>query len=464
MWGRVSWVLVVIACAVFRAGASSDAGQATVMAAAKPGKPWLAHPTRTLEDLPSAVHLRSDTRLSTFGGWRDQTQPVTGFFYTTNKNGRWWLVDPEGCFFILAGVSTVKTIPTPSAERALVQQFTNKSHWADATVSFLCSNGFNGIGGWSEQDLLNRCQRRLPYTPILGFMAGYGRQRGGTHMQPGHLGYPNDCIFVFDPEFAVFCDEYARRLADTKDDPWLIGYFSDNELPFKREALKNYLALPSADPGRKAAESFLRARHGKNAPMESVTLQDQEDFLSLVAATYFEIVSRAIRKYDPHHLYLGSRFYSVDIAKGPLFKACGPFVDVVSLNYYGAWTPDPAVMKMWTAVSGRPVLITEWYAKGADSGMGNTGGAGWLVKTQRERGIFYENFTLGLLKEPGCVGWQWFRYSDNDPDDKGVDPSNRDSNKGIVSNRYQPYTPLLDSMRRINQRIYSLADYFINGR
>ncbi|MDP3209629.1 MAG: hypothetical protein Q8M65_10805, partial [Rhodoglobus sp.] len=86
-------------------------------------------------------------------------------------------------------------------------------------------------------------------------------------------------------------------------------------------------------------------------------------------------------------------------------------------------------------------LITEWYAKGMDSGMANTSGAGWTVKTQADRGRFYENFTLGLLEARGCVGWHWFKYGDNDPTDTKADPSNTDSNKGIVTNRYAPSTP-----------------------
>ena len=32
----------------------------------------------------------------------------------------------------------------------------------------------------------------------------------------------------------------------TKDDPYLLGHFSDNELPWKLGALKSYLALPEA--------------------------------------------------------------------------------------------------------------------------------------------------------------------------------------------------------------------------
>ncbi len=29
-----------------------------------------------------------------------------------------------------------------------------------------------------------------------------------------------------------------------------------------------------------------------------------------------------------------------------------------------------------------------------DAGLANKGGAGWIVKTQRDRGLFYQNFTL----------------------------------------------------------------------
>jgi hypothetical protein len=78
----------------------------------------------------------------------------------------------------------------------------------------------------------------------------------------------------------------------------------------------------------------------------------------------------------------------------------------------------------------------------------------------RDGGMFYQNFTLALLESKMCVGWHWFRYMDNDPDDKKVDPSNRDSNKGILNSRYAPYEPLLQAMNELNVRAYSLVDYF----
>jgi len=39
-------------------------------------------------------------------------------------------------------------------------------------------------------------------------------------------------------------------------------------------------------------------------------------------------------------------------------------------------------------------------------------------------------------------------------------PPASDSNKGIVNNRYEPHTPALQSMKALNERVYSLADYF----
>jgi hypothetical protein len=435
-----------------------------VEAATKPGEPWRAYPTRTLDSMPATVRESTDTSLSQYGGWREHRLAATGYFYATNWSGRWWLVDPDGCVFLQAGVASVKIISTPGAMAALNKKFGSEAGWAEQTTQLLRENGFNGLGGWADADKLRSVTNPMPYTRLWDFMSSYGKKRAGTFQQPGHTGYPNDCIFVFDPDFEKFCDEHARQLAADKNDPWLLGHFSDNEMPFKREALKNYLDLPAKEPGHLAAQQFLTARHGSRATTKDITPQDAQDFLGVVAGRYFEIVSHAIKKHDPNHLFLGARFYGSDLRFPEIFKAAGPYADVLSVNWYRAWTPEREKLDMWTRESGKPVLITEWYAKGVDSGMGNTGGAGWLVKTQRERGMFYENFTLALLKAPSCVGWHWFRYSDNDPGDKSVDPSNRDSNKGIVSNRYEFYAPLLDSMKRINTRLYTLAQYFIEVR
>ena len=105
-------------------------------------------------------------------------------------------------------------------------------------------------------------------------------------------------------------------------------------------------------------------------------------------------------------------------------------------------------------------MITEFYTKAMDSGMANTTGAGFTVRTQQDRGFAYQHFCLGLLQSRNCVGWHWFKQQDNDPTAKGVDPSNLDSNKGMLNNEYQWYKPMIKLMKKLNENVYSLVDYY----
>ena len=424
----------------------------------KKGKPK-SYPTTTLKHI---TDLESKAvPLSKYGGWLGRRYKATGFFYAKKLGDRWWLIDPEGYRFLHVGVVAVRAGTSPKNRRAFPKAFGTKARWRDATVKLLVDHGFNGTGNWSDDELVQSGERRLVYTPRLNFMGGYGRTRGGVYQKPGHLGYPNSCIFAFDPEFERYADQIARPLARMKDDPWLLGYFSDNEMPFPSDSLDRYLKLPAADPGHQAARSWLAKRKGR--PDARITKKDREEWLEHVADRYLRIVSSAIRKYDPNHLYLGPRFHGGDTRRPQLWRAAGRYCGAIALNLYGVWTPTRQMLATWERWSGKPVLITEWYAKGDDSGLSNLSGAGWTVPTQADRGHFYQNFTLGLLRAKACVGWHWFKYMDNDPEDTRTDPSNRNSNKGIVTASYEPYRPLLDAMKELNRVAYPLTRHFDEG-
>jgi hypothetical protein len=107
----------------------------------------------------------------------------------------------------------------------------------------------------------------------------------------------------------------------------------------------------------------------------------------------------------------------------------------------------------------KPFFITEFYTKGEDTKMANMSGAGWLVKTQADRGIHYQNFCIQLMLNENCVGWHWFRYQDNDPNDKSADQSNQDSNKGMLDIQFSWYNDLTNKMRLFNERIYQLIKF-----
>lgn len=416
-------------------------------------------PTRLLTDLKDYKPVAAPPALTAFGGWKDKKVAESGFFRAKKIGERWWLVDPTGCLYLSVGMNAVSVSTTPSAQGYLKTAFGTKEKWADSVTTQLTGLGFNTAGCWSDTDVLAKsAPQRLPYTRIWNFMSAYGKQRGGTFQQSGHVGYPHDAIFVFDPEFEPFCDEYAKQLTAGKNDPYLLGHFSDNELPFGLAKIEDYLALDAADPGRKAVEAWMKDR--KIASVATLTDTDQNAWRGVVADRYFAITTKAIRKYDPNHLCLGSRIHGRARKSEGIFQAAGKYLDVIAVNDYTVWTPTRDYIGQWTKWSGKPVVITEWYAKGDDSGMGNTGGAGWTVPTQKERGWFYQNYTLGLLEAPNCVGWHWFKYADNDPTNIAADPSNRDSNKGIVNIKLQEYAPLVDAMRELNRNVYPLTQYF----
>lgn len=431
-------------------GAESAMSPLTVSAAkTKPGNPWQDYPTRIVDTLPD-YRSTTDGQRSIYGGIKRDRRTVTGFFRAEKTGRRWWLVDPEGYPFIHVGVVAT----------AFPKGQGTAESWAATASELLHAHGFNGTGAWSDTALLRATARPVVYTQMWNFMSAYGSKRGGMYQKSGHMGYPGDCIFVFDPAFPAFCDDYAKRLAATKDDPWLLGHFSDNELPLYTKTIDNFLQLPPTDPGRLAVDAWLSARRAAHPEEGAINDAMRQDFLGFVGERYLSLTTAAMRKYDPNHLCLGPRFDFQALQSAPLFAAAGRHLDVIGVNYYHAWSPDTERVANWVKWSGKPFIVTEWYAKGMDSGFANTTGAGWVVKTQADRGKFYQNFTLGLLESGGCVGWHWFKYRDNDPSSKTADPSNLDSNKGIVNLRLEPYAPLLSAMHELNRQIYSLAAYF----
>ena len=439
--------------------ASQPATQpARVVEARQKAPPYKPQPTRLMADLPDFTPTALPEQ-SPFGGvTRYPKRQATGFFRTEQIDGRWWLIDPQGYRMVGIGVaSTNLGDKSPEAQAALISKFGSPDRWAVQTRRLLLDAGFDGTGSWSLDDLLRKdADRPLVHTRNWQFMRNYGTKRGGIKEEAGHQGYTERCIFVFDPQFAESCDAFAAGLAAYKDDPYLLGYFTDNELPFPLDSLDRYLRLPDVDPGRVAAETFLT---NNKLQRDKLTTADRQQWTAVVAEKYFKTVHDAIRKYDPNHLILGPRFHATDHRNEALLRTAGKYIDIVGYNLYGVWTPTAEYLGRWTAWSGRPVMITEFYAKAEDSGLANSDGAGWLVKTQADRAAFYENFTLALIESRVAVGWHWFKYIDNDPAmSRGPNPN--DSNKGIVTRYYEPYPLLLETMRRVNTSRYALVDYF----
>jgi hypothetical protein len=207
----------------------------------------------------------------------------------------------------------------------------------------------------------------------------------------------------------------------------------------------------------------LDERKGKiNSGVSDITPEDVDAFKAYCLDSYLSITKNVLRMYDPNHMFIGQRFYSwtSELVSPAMLDVAGRYMDIVSINHYTKWTPSQQDFENWSNWSGRPIIVSEFYVKGEDSGLPNNTGIGWIVPTQRDRGLFYENFVISLLKTKKCVGWQWFKYQDNDPEDLTADPSNIDSNKGLVKWNFERYDEMIDLMEEVNLQIYNLIEFY----
>lgn len=418
-----------------------------------PDANWNRSSITPLASLPDWRPAGPDER-SWLGGWAARRiGEGTGFFRVERVDGRWWLVDPQGYLFFSVGLTSVRPPTREPAKSAYAERWQDPAAWAADTVSMLREAGYNNIGRWSALGSLNAVTRRMPYTTSFNFMQSFGKKLGLTSHGYGHARYAHNAIPVFHPDFEAHCDELAEtEIAPLAQDFHVLGHFTDNELPIPRDALAATLAIdPDATPAlrhnREFAWQWLRERRGPEATAADVTEDDNLDYLGAVMDRYFAVTTAALRRHAPHHLNFGPRLHGSGIHTDQVIAAAGRHLDVIAINYYNVWRPSDTHLERWrTQAPDTPFLISEFYVKGEDSGMDNGPGAGWIVPTQRDRGLWYQNFTLTLLEAPHCVGWQYFKYQD--------EPG--DSNKGILDPAFAPHSNFTALMAPIHENVYSL--------
>lgn len=433
---------IVLGDGALQANSAAKHARAAVRVKTNTSKHWKRYKSVTLDMLED--YIIRETQRDQYGGRLDVCDKPTGFFHVKTVGQRWTIVDPDGNLFFSIGVNAVSPRNDEgNYEKSFTSEYEDATKWANSTHDYLFSQlGFNTLGCWSDLQHFKDAEVNVPYCRHWNFMSNYYMVR--PH---GRVEQSDGTLPCFDMEFEKFCDDYAKRLLETSNDPWLFGHFSDVELSLnEHQIIQRYLGLPSTDPGHQAAVKWLSDR---KITQRSITKHDDFEFFSDVISRYFQIVRSAVKKYDANHLFLGTRINGPTHKEDGFVVACSPWVDVISITYYESFTPDQEWLNNWSRLSKRPLMVTEWCAKGDDApGCNNIAGAGLIVPTQKNRGTFYENFAIGLLRNRNVVGWHWFQYIDK-----------QKSNMGIVNVDFIPYDPLAKSMHQINTKVYSLSDY-----
>ena len=388
-------------------------------------------------------------------------------FTLQQSNSVWRLVSPEGRPFFSVGVC----VTTRGMERdkfdsenpgyAAWQHYPNDAAWADTTLRRLKQWGFTTVGAWSDHKVLLQSSNMLAgLTPVL------------------HVGSTAGAPWwdMWDEKIIQRMDDVAReQILAVRDDPRLIGYYTDNEmgwwnatlfhmaleqpadsgqrqrlLKLLRETYQNDWTKLTADFEPEFAESFdglethgqLWLRPGGRG------IKVMRQFLGLVATRYYQLVRDIIRKYDQRALILGDRyqsFYYPEVA-----RAAAPYVDAISSNLNANWNDGTfarCYLDTLHALTGKPIFISEFYlsATANRSGNRNSHGVFPFVPTQRERATALRTTLESLARLPYVTGADWFQYFDH-PRHGREDGENY--NFGLVDIFDRPYEEVTTAFAR----------------
>jgi hypothetical protein len=300
-------------------------------------------------------------------------------------------------------------------------------------------------------------------------------------------GFPN----VFLSRWQQWCDWMAyQRCAPLRDDPWLIGYFLDNELEWFGKDYKPWgLAIEalkrpaghslSRGAGTAAAralsgdvQAFNRAwdarirdfdeiAHGEQPPTIRTKAPEEDGiaFTRLAAERYFRTCAEAIRKHDPNHLILGCRFAG---EAPPILDIAGKYCDVISINTY------PRIDLRAGRVLDWEERLREYHRQSQtppDDYRMELPGTGQRATLQAWRrhegghatatGRVLPHFPVRRVSLPFMVGSNFFMWVDEPaPGISSTFPE--DSNYGLVNEQGVPYRELVATATEVHRRAYEI--------
>lgn len=403
---------------------------------------------------------------------------ATGFFHVERIGGSDWFVDPAGRGVWIAGCEHVRSKGWGSAAlgyapygRFVETNYPSISAWAEETTGRLAAWGFTAATGEVEEELRHRS---LAHAPCLFLSDPIGHADRDRWITPNRNAPGSQFPNVFHPDFPRYCDEFARRhVAPHRDDPWLLGWFIDNELNWSGGSddpacglFDRAMELPPEHTARKAAESLLAERAGgSQADSPSfVSRETKRRFLLLCAETYFRETTAAIRRHDPNHLVLGCRFAgpAKGVGDDDVWEIAGQYCDVVSVNWY-PWAdlargvvlerrggaPVARRLREIRERCGKPLYVSEWSFPALDTGKPCLFGAGQRFPTQEGRVAASERFARTLLAAPGVVGFSYFMWYDQ-PGSGGSNAAfPEDCNYGLVTEHGRLYEALTAMFARV---------------
>jgi hypothetical protein len=407
-----------------------------------------------------------------YGGWAGGPAfEATGHFRTQKVDGKWWFIDPAGKLFWSLGCNNVglhmKTVDLGEKERFYADLTSpddpmfgkyrtkrgsrydskgpvyEKKYGPDfeefyhrLSLRRVRSWGLNTLGGWSPSVEKQPDGLRIPYVINLNI-------KGRAVKPVEKLADP------FDPGFEKAVADAINEKQFSKNDPFCIGYFDNNEIPWGRDAAKIMReVLEQCDDSQPMKKELLRFLKKKGADDRAALLE----FYRRMLETCHLKCRDAIRAAAPGKLYLGNRIYDGAL-RNDLVEVQAQYCDVISFNIYEKDVDQFNVrdrhQQPFFQID-KPFLIGEFNFGAVDRGKFFTGIG--FAADQRNRGENYIRYVKSALNNPRCIGAHWFTYCDSPTGGRTLNGEN--ANCGVISVADTPYPELIEAMRAAGQMIY----------
>jgi len=440
--------------------------------------------------------MPSPAGFNTFGGFKNGPKlKATGRFRVEKYKGKWWFVDPEGALFWSHGatcvslVASFNTTVVSGRENFFDGLPHNDEQWSFAYGSRngktvfnpLISNlsikygkqwnalasenihkrfkswGLNSMGNWSDPAVNTFGDNPIPY--FMNISPQWPKLDGKDKKFPD----------VFDPSFVSSVrDAIAIVTRSTKDDPFCIGYFIDNELNVGN-LTASLMQAPAGSSAKKVFTEFLKKQYSTITKLnnawttrftswtnfDTVTtlpggaVKDMSAFDLVVIEKYYQTCKTLLKNAAPASLYLGSRlhchYYPDDKGETGIIKIAAKYCDVVSFNRYRFIASD---LRLPDGID-KPIIIGEFHFGALDRGMIHPGLRS--VSNQQERAEAYEDYVTGALKNSQIIGTHWFQYL-SQPFSGRFDGENYQV--GIVDICDNPYPELVKAIRSVGYKLY----------
>ncbi|HEY4294446.1 beta-agarase [Luteibacter sp.] len=424
-----------------------------------------------------------------FGGTADSRSDRGSQRDNAMNHGRWWNVYANNVARTL-GDDYATAWRDRAIDRLKSWHFNTLGNWSNpaffvgAAPAVMSARGelahCRGIAGIAGSHSVRRSQgvtpcaaeHRIAYTAPILITGNFNSVSTGFDYW-GRMPDPFDPRFVEATKAAV-----AKATKGVKDDPWLLGYFADNELAWAGRGPQGRWALATGtmqqgpgSPAKQAFLTYLKKTHGDAATfakawgVEAITWDqiaaqgfkapdpneahpaiatDYIAFLRQYAGQYFHTVADTLHKADPHHLFLGGR---LAVRTPEVEEASARYADITSINTYTDLPEHGFDIAAFRKLD-KPVLVTEFHFGSADRGPFGSGVA--AVASEEERGKAYAKFVDAAAASGVIVGTHWFQYVDQPVTGRILDGEN--AHIGLVGITDIPFETFTRAVTDTNAR------------